>query len=95
MAIQHDNVMKILWKQVGMRHYHTGWWRGGLEPSTRGMITSNTWLGQVVPVLVKRTWKLFHALLDTDQRLTVCELALEIGLLHMTVFSIVKKRLGM
>ena len=34
------------------------------------------------------------ALLDTD-RLAVSELALEIGLLHMTVFCIVKKRLGM
>ena len=35
------------------------------------------------------------ALLDTDRRLTVRELALEIGLSHMTVFRIVKKRLGM
>ena len=31
------------------------------------------------------------ALLDTDRRLTVRELALEIGLSHMTVFRIVKK----
>ena len=35
------------------------------------------------------------ALLDTDRRLTVRELALEIGLSHMTVFRIVKKRLRM
>ena len=34
-------------------------------------------------------------LLDTDRRLTVRELALEIGLSHMTVFRIVKKHLGM
>ena len=31
------------------------------------------------------------ALLDTDRRLTVHELALEIGLWHMTVFCVVKK----
>ena len=35
------------------------------------------------------------ALLDTNRRLTVRELALEIGLSHMTVFRIVKKRLRM
>ena len=34
-------------------------------------------------------------LLDTDRRLTVRELALEIELSHMTVFRIVKKRLGL
>ena len=44
---------------MGMRHYLTGRWRGGLKPSTRSVTTSNTWLGQVVPVLVKRMWKLF------------------------------------
>ena len=35
------------------------------------------------------------ALLDTDRRLRVRALALEIGEWHMTVFRIVKKRLGM
>ena len=35
------------------------------------------------------------SLLDTDRRLTVLKLALEIGLSHMTVFRIVKERLGM
>ena len=35
------------------------------------------------------------ALLDTNRRLTVRELTLEIGLSHVTVFRIVKKRLGM
>ena len=35
------------------------------------------------------------ALLNTNRRLTVCELALEIGLFHMTVFRILKKLLGM
>ena len=35
------------------------------------------------------------ALLDTDRRLTVHDLALEIGLSHMTVFRIVRKHLGM
>ena len=35
------------------------------------------------------------ALLDTDRRLTVRELTLEIGLSHMTLIPIIKKCLGM
>ncbi|KAJ9574189.1 hypothetical protein L9F63_008445 [Diploptera punctata] len=30
-AIQHDNIMKILWKHVRRWHYHTRLWRGRLE----------------------------------------------------------------
>ena len=85
--------MKVLWKHVGMRHYHTGWWRG-VRAFNEGMPTSNTWLGQVVRV-GEEDVEAVSALIDTDRSLTVCELALEIGLSHMTVFRIVKKCLVM
>ena len=47
------------------------------------------------PSVSKEDVEAVSALLDTDRRLTLCELALEIGLSHMTVFHIVNKRLGM
>ena len=47
------------------------------------------------PSVSEEDMEAVSALLDTGRRLTVCELALEIGLSHMTVFHIVKKRLGM
>ena len=47
------------------------------------------------PSVSEENVEAISALLDTDRRLTVRELALEIGLAHMTVFRIVKKRLGM
>ena len=47
------------------------------------------------PSVSEEDMETVSALLDTDRQLTVRELALEIVLSHMTVFRIVKKRLGM
>ena len=92
MAIQHKNVMKVLWKHGGdaalpyrmvarwVRAFNEG------HDNVRHMARPGH------PRVSKED---VEALLDTNRRLTVRELTLEIGLPHMTVFHIVKKHLGM
>ena len=91
MAIQHENVMKVLWKHCGdeaLPYRTVATW---VRAFNKGHDNVEHRAKPGRPSVSEEDVEAVSALLDTGRRLTVHELALEIGLSHMTVFCIVKK----